>query len=277
MATAIDTTDPDPIAPPRKSGVLRNTLRETGALTTFGAQSITALPGSFRYFSEALRHCAMMCSGTLLLILAMSAFNGASVSNFAYFLLRNIGAGDFFGLITGYVIPRQIATTMFGYVFAAKICCGITAELGAMKIQQEVDALESTGVDPRRYLVGTRLLAVVMFIPIVTVVCLVGCTIGAYLIVVPFSHGLTTNQFLTLHWDAQTVRDLIFPLVTIATIAITTTIVACYYGLRTKGGPAEVGDSVARSLVVNLVLLHIIAAGFAVLVYSTNQNLPIAN
>ncbi|MEA2171673.1 MAG: phospholipid/cholesterol/gamma-HCH transport system permease protein [Solirubrobacteraceae bacterium] len=261
----------------RFGGPLRGLLAETGGLTRFSGQTLAALPGSLRYFSEALRHCMMMAEGTLVLILAMSAFNGASVSNFAYFLLRNIGAGDFFGLITGYVIPRQICTTMFGYVFAAKICCGITAELGAMKIQQEVDALESTGVDPRRYLVGTRLMAVIMFVPIVTVVCLIGSTIGAYLIVVPFSHGLTSNQFFTLHWAAQTTRDLIFPTVTIGTIAIVTTIVACYYGLRTKGGPAEVGDSVARSLVVNLVLLHLIASGFAVLVYSTNQNLPIAN
>src|SRR4051794_15805818 len=99
----------------------------------------------------------MMVSGTIVLLFFMELFQGASIANTGYFLLRGIGAGDFFGLVAAFGVPRFTGALMFGYVFAAKICCGMTAQLGAMKIQQEVDAFESTGIDPRRYLVGTRL------------------------------------------------------------------------------------------------------------------------
>ena len=97
----------------------------------------------------------------------MNAFFGFSIMTFAFFFLRSIGASDFVGAATGVRRPAPVAATlMFGYVFTAKICCGIAAELGAMKINEEIDAFESTGVDPMRYVVGTRILAVMLFVPV---------------------------------------------------------------------------------------------------------------
>ncbi|MHB8693260.1 MAG: MlaE family ABC transporter permease [Solirubrobacteraceae bacterium] len=279
MATT--TTAPAPAPAPvgrkrkRRDGPAKSLLRETGELMTFAGQSVFALPGSFSYFSEALRHVAMMISGTIGLLFVMEMFQGASIANVGYFLLRGIGASDFFGLLTGFGIPRFTAPLMFGYVFTAKVCCGMTAQLGAMKIQQEVDAFEASGIDPRRYLVGTRLLAVLMFIPVAAFVAYVGDLAGAYGIAVTLAHGLSTTTFFAVHWRVQAPRDLVFMTFTIGTVAVVTSTVACFYGLRTKGGPAEVGSSVARSLVVNLVLLHLIGALFAVIVYGTQANLGI--
>jgi len=259
----------------RPDGPLVAAVREAGQLTVFAGQSVRALPGSLAFISEGLRQASLMLRGTLPLMFFMQMFQGFVVGTFAFFLLRGIGAGDFFGLITGVVGPRQVACTMFGYVFAAKICCGITAELGAMKIQQEVDALESTGVDPMRYLVGTRLVGVLLFTPIAAAMSLFALILGSYLIVVVILGGLSGNALMSLHWSVQTVGDTIFVIRTSTLIALTSAIVACFYGLRTTGGPAAVGGSVARSLVVNLVLLHIIAAFFAVMAYGFDSNLPI--
>jgi phospholipid/cholesterol/gamma-HCH transport system permease protein len=216
-----------------------------------------------------------MMRGTLPLMFCMQLFQGFVVGTFGFFLLRGLGAGDFFGLVTGNVGPRQVAATMFGYVFAAKICCGITAELGAMKIQQEVDALESTGVDPNKYLVGTRLVGVLLFAPVAAIVSMFANIFGAYIIVVWLLHGISGDTLMSLHWSVQNFGDSIFVIVTCTTIAVSTAVVACFYGLRTTGGPANVGNSVARSLVVNLVILHIIAAFFAVMAFGTNNHLPI--
>jgi phospholipid/cholesterol/gamma-HCH transport system permease protein len=262
-----------PAAPP--AGPVRSVLREAGELTRFAGQSIVALPGAAGFASEALRQASLMLRGTIPLMFIMQLFQGAVIGTFGFFLLRGIGAGDFFGLATGVVGPRQTACTMFGYVFAAKICCGITAELGAMKIQQEVDALESTGVDPRRYLIGTRLVGVLIFAPIAAFVSLVATIVGAYLIVVVLLGGISANTYLTVHWSVQGFGDSIFVMLTCTTIALITAIVACFYGLRTTGGPASVGTSVARSLVVNLILLHVIAAFGAVVVFGTDAKLPI--
>lgn len=262
-----------PIARPRAAG--QDRLREVGDLVVFGAQSLAALPATLRYSSEALRQASMMLLGTLPLLFVMNVFQGMSVANAGYFLLRSIGASDYLGLLSGYVGPRQLATCMFGYVFAAKICCGMAAELGAMKIQQEVDAYEATGVDPRRYLVGTRLWGVILFIPLATIVSIVGNVAGTYFDAVILLNGIPGNVLLDVHWNVQTLFDYFFTFITIGAIGITTAIVACFYGLRTTGGPDAVGRSVARSMLVNIVLLHVIASVFAVVIYGTDLRLPI--
>lgn len=277
---AVTTHDGAPAAPapapaPATPGRVAAAFAEAGALTRFAGQSLAALPGTLAYSSEALRQASMMLRGAIPLVFAMQLFQGAVIGTFAFFLLRGIGAADYFGITTGVVGPRQTATTMFGYVFTARVCCGIAAELGAMKIQQEVDALAATGVDPRSYLVGTRLLAVLIFAPIAAVVSLIATLVGAYLIVVVLLGGLSTNTLTTVHWGVQGIGASIFVVVACTIIALITAIVACFYGLRTTGGPAAVGSSVARSIVVNLVLLHLIAACGAVLIYGTDANLPI--
>ncbi|HYF24209.1 MAG TPA: ABC transporter permease [Baekduia sp.] len=276
---AATTATPTPAGPApvvaARPGLVRGTLEEAGQLARFAAQALVALPGSLQFASEGLRQASLMLRGTIPLVFVMQMFQGAVIGTFAFFLLRGLGAADFFGLTTGVVGPRQTAATMFGYVFTAKVCCGIAAELGAMKIQQEVDALESTGVDPMRYLVGTRLIGVLLFAPVAAFVGLIATLFGAYLIVVVLLGGLSVNGLTSVHWAVQGFGASIFVLGITTVIALTTAIVACFYGLRTTGGPASVGSSVARSLVVNLVLLHLIAAWGAVVVFGLDPKLTI--
>jgi len=273
MAVAAQTPlDPPDAAPPRTSNAM---LREAGDLTIFFWQSLAAMPASLRYTSECLRQAAMMAQGTMLLIFAMNAFLGMTLANVLYFLLRTLGASDYLGALSGYGTPRQIVTTMFGYVFTAKVCCGMAAELGAMKIQQEIDAYQSTGVDERQYIVGTRLVGALIFAPLAVAVGLIGSIAGTYFETVTVIQGISGHVLLDVHWSVQTLSDQVFALVTTVAIALPTAIVACFYGLRTSGGPAAVGDSVARSIYVNLVLLHLIAVFAAVVYYGPDLRLPI--
>jgi phospholipid/cholesterol/gamma-HCH transport system permease protein len=280
MATA-PTTEPRPAvaaAPAtaaRKSGALAGMLQETGEIADFSVRAIKAAPGSARYMSEVARQARTLVRDSSLLMFVMSGFLGISTMNFAFFFLRSIGASDYLGLVLGYIDPREAAITMFGYVFTAKVCCGYAAELGSMKIQQEVDALESTGVDPLRYIVGTRLLAVVFYAPIAALLCVLGSGLGSWFGGVVVLNGVSSQVFFSVYWSVQTVADQVYAVFGIMLIAIATTVVACYFGLRTRGGPAAVGGSVAKSLVVNLVLCHLIAALVTVYFYGTSINLPI--
>jgi phospholipid/cholesterol/gamma-HCH transport system permease protein len=272
-ARAAETPSPAaaPAAPTKREGF----LHEVGDLMIFSAQALRALPGSTRYFSEALRQAADMLLGTLVLLFFMEVFLGVTSSNFAFFLLRTIGASDFTGLVSGYGGPRQLTPQMFGYVFAGRICCGITAELGAMRIQQEVAALETSGVDPMRYLVGTRLLGILLFVPIGAVVALLAFLAGVYFNIVVVLKGVAPHVLLDVNWSVQTISNQMVALVVMATTGVLCGLVACFYGLRTRGGPAAVGSSVARALTINLVLGHMIGVFFAVLIYGTDLNLPI--
>jgi phospholipid/cholesterol/gamma-HCH transport system permease protein len=250
-------------------------LLEAGELVRFGGQALRAIPFSLQYFSEVARHASLMLRGSLPLMAVMTAFIGTSVINFGFFFLRSIGAGDAVGLASGYGGPRQLATTMFGYVFTAKICCGIAAELGAMKIQQEIDAMDAVAVDHRRYLVGTRLLAALLFTPVAVALTILSYTAGCYATAVVLLQGVDPHVFLDTHWSVQSLADWTFVLVLCLLMATITAIVGCFYGLRASGGPAGVGSAVARSLYVNLVVVHLLSVCGAVLVYGADLRLPV--
>jgi phospholipid/cholesterol/gamma-HCH transport system permease protein len=258
-----------------RDGALTAMLVETGELASFSARAVKAAPGSARYLSEVMYQARTLVRDTSLLMFVMAGFLGISTMNFAFFFLRSIGASDYLGLVLGYIDPREAAITMFGYVFTAKVCCGFAAEIGAMKIQQEVDALESTGIDPLRYIVGTRLLAVLFYAPIGAMLCIIGSGLGSWFGGVVVLNGISSQVFFSVYWGVQTIADQFYAAIGITLIAIATTLTACYFGLRTRGGPAAVGGSVAKSLVVNLVLCHLIAALVTVYFYGTAINLPI--
>lgn len=264
-----------PAPAPRRASGLEELLRETAEMARFFGRTVRALPGSLTYFSEALRQGSMMITGTVVLVFVMSMFLGAAVANAGYFVLRAIGAGDYFGLMSGFGISRFTGHLIFSYVFAAKICCGIAAQIGAMKIQQEVDALESTGVDPMSYLIGTRLIGVALFLPVAFVATYVGGTLGSYIVTVVLAGGLSDTTFFAVHWSVQRFADLMFMGAVMTVTALFCAVVASFYGLRTTGGPAAVGNSVARSLVVNLIAIHLIATTGSVLMYGIDARLPI--
>jgi phospholipid/cholesterol/gamma-HCH transport system permease protein len=275
MATTEATPTTRPAAPPPAAGPIGGALDGAGEWTTFFGRTVKGTFGTFPYFSEVLRQAAIMIAGTSLLMFVMNIFQGASVANFGFFFLRAIGAGDFMGLVSGYAGPRQTGVTMFGYVFCAKICCGMTAEIGAMKIQQEIDALESTGVDTMRYIVGTRMAAVLIFVPIAAALALIGQIVGVYIITVTIVHGIAPSTLLNVNWAVQTINDQIYSLFTMGLIAVVTASVAMFFGLRASGGPANVGAAVAKGILANLVILHLISAFCAIMFYGGSSKLPI--
>jgi len=257
------------------AGPIEFGLREIGELTEFGFRSVKSLPGSTRYLSEALRQAAEIIRGTALLMLVMNVFLGITVTSFAFFVLRPLGATDFVGFFSGYISPRMVAVSMFGIVFVAKVCAGMTAELGAMRVQQEIDALESEAIDPVRYIVGTRVLAVLIFVPVGAAIALIGQFIGDYLLGVVILDAVPPELLQRLQWFSQSASDQIYALVTIFTFSVPCTLVACFYGLRTQGGPAAVGNSVAQSLLINIPLQNMIAGILAMSYYGQSLRVPI--
>lgn len=252
-------------------------LHEMGELVVFSGLAMKACFGTPRYFSEVVRLSARIMRRTSFLLLAMNVFLGFSVATFGFFFLRTIGAGDFVGVFTGLLTQRQVSMTMYGYVLSASICCAMTAELGAAKIQQEIDAYESTGVDPMQLIVGTRILAAMMFVPLATVISLIGQNLGNFLDVVVVLQGNGARQFLDVTFSVQSVVGQFYTLITFFFMTLPCVLVATFYGMRATGGPADVGRAVAKSLMVNLVLVHVISAFFGVFFYGRNLNIPIGD
>lgn len=250
-------------------------MTEAGDLTIFSGRALRALGGTPRYGSEVLRHAATLVRGTTPLLFVMTAFIGFAATAATFFFLRSIGATDYTGLGAGLGIPRIGAIVMFGYVFAAKIGCGITAELGAARVNEELDAYESEAVDPYRYVVATRVAGALIYVPIAAGVALVGGFLGAYVNAVIVLQGVSPEAFSSVAWSLQSLPDQLYMLLNVVVIGVTIVLVACFYGYRTSGGPAGVGDAVSRSVTINLVLVHVIGAFFVILFYGTDPHLPL--
>ena len=177
---------------------------ETGDLVTFAGRAVVYAGGAGRYFAEILRQCGILIVGTTLVISAMVLVVGGECGLFVTYQLRPLGATSFAGLATQICGLREMWGYMFAYVFAAKVGCGLVAEIGSMRISEEIDALEAVGVDPMRYVIATRLLAVWLTVPAMYALAMVFGTLGSWLVVVVQLHGASLGQWITLHFSTQT-------------------------------------------------------------------------
>lgn len=267
---------PAPAPEPRRpDGRVTSLLAEAGDLLTFSGHAIAALRRTPRYASEVLRQAAALVAGSTLIVAAMSFFIGVVVVTFAFYFLRSAGASDFVGGVTGIFDPRAATPLMFGYIIAAKVGSGLTAEIGTMRIAEEIDALEAEAVDPMTYVIGTRLAATLLFLPLAAAVALVMSTAGSYVNAVHILDAVPSGVFLRDHWAFQNVTDQLFGLGVMGITGVCIVLTACFFGYRVDGGPAGVGVGVARSLVVNLILVHVIVSVALVTFYGTDVGLPI--
>jgi phospholipid/cholesterol/gamma-HCH transport system permease protein len=273
-ATAPEPSDPGSLRTPRV-GALHAALIEIGELATFVARSLAGLHRVPRYTSEVLRQTAILVRGSTAIIAVMNTFVGMAAVTFAYFFLRSAGAADYTGLFSGIFMPRVAVPVMFGYVFSAKVGCGLAAEIGAMQINEEIDAYEVEGVNALSYIVGTRVIAAILFTPIAVTVALLAGDLGSLFQAVPVLHATSPGAFLHYHWAAQDLTDNLQAYLSMGTMAVVIVFVSCFYGYRAAGGPAGVGAVVARSLLVNIVMVHVIVTFYLFVFFGLSASLPI--
>ena len=258
------------ISEPRRARTIP-VLAETGDLVTFGGRAIVYSAGAGRYFAEILRQCGILIVGTTLVLCAMVMVVGGECGLFIVYQLRPIGASSFAGLATQICGLREMWGYMFAYVFAAKVGCGLVAEIGSMRISEEIDALESIGIDPMRYVVATRLLAVWLTVPAMYMLAMVFGTVGSWLVVVHQLHGASLGQWISVHFGTQTLGDNVLSIVKVTVIATFIALVGMYYGYRARGGPVGVGAATARSMIVNLVMIHVVGAALTTIFWGRSR------
>lgn len=244
-------------------------VREAGDVASFSGRAVLHAAGAWRYFAEILRQCSLLILGSTVVVIGLVTVVGGECGLFNIYLLRSIGASGFLGFTTAICGVREAWPYMFAYIFAAKVGCGLVAEIGSMRISEEIDGLESIGVNPMRYIVATRLLAVWMTVPVMYVVAIVFGTIGSFLVVVVQVGEVSRGQWETLHFASQTLTDNFFSLTKVMCFATVISLVGMYYGYRARGGPVGVGAATARSMVVNLVLIHIIGSVLSAVFWGT--------
>jgi phospholipid/cholesterol/gamma-HCH transport system permease protein len=249
-------------------------IAEAGEIAGFSARAVAYAPGALKYFAEILRQLSILILGSTAVMLGMMTVIGAECALFFIYVARPLGATDFTGFFAVPCGIREVFPYMFGYVFAAKVGCGLVAEIGSMRISDEIDALESVGIDPMRYVVATRLLAVIVFAPLVYVMAILLGLFGGWLVSVAQISELTGSRYYNGYWDSQGLVDNLVSLLKITSMATAIALVGMYYGYKARGGPVGVGNAVARSMFLNMILVHVIGAFWSQVFYSRGGNFP---
>src|SRR3954469_23978874 len=134
-----------------------------------------------RYLREALRQAILIATGSTLVICAVAFLSGGSCGLESTALARAFGFDPIAGGFSTWCSLREVVPFVFGYILAAKVGCGFVAELGAMRVSEEIDALEATGVRSLAYLAGTRVVACALLLPVAYLLSVAAAYTAAYL------------------------------------------------------------------------------------------------
>jgi phospholipid/cholesterol/gamma-HCH transport system permease protein len=214
-------------------------------------------------------------SGMVFVVGAMSLATGATVGIEGFNSLRGLGAESFTGLVASFGNTREVAPIIFGVALAAQVGAGFTAELGAMRISDEIDALDVMGMDSMLYLCSTRLLATWIILPLIYGVAMLASFLGSFISVVLQIGQVSAGGYLQLFWKFQNPTDFLFSGIKGMAMATFVVLVGCFYGYKVRGGPVEVGTATARAMVVNLLGVHVIGILGSQLFWGGAPRLPI--
>ena len=268
-----------PERPPRFNAVAaaiarlgRNSIEageETVALTAFiGQTTITGLrallrPGRFRLVSltnqiEQTGLNAMPIVGLMAFLIGIVlAYQGAVQ-------LRNFGAEIYTIDMLAITIPREIGVLLTAIMVAGRSGSAFTAQIGTMKVNEEIAAMQALGLDPMEILVLPRINALIVTLPILTLFSVfVGMVGGAAMAIVSLDMGAT--QFLGRLQEAMTLKHFMVGMVKAPVFAYLIAVVGCYQGLRVSGGAESVGRLTTRAVVLSIFLVIVADAVFSIM------------
>lgn len=278
--TAVADHAPPPPAPEAPAAPRRRRLPdEIGEIVRFTGTTLVELPQALRYPTEVIRQLAKIITGSAVVIFALMLVDGVLVGEIGHYLLGQIGAQSYVGLFAAAGTLKGSAPIFFGYMVAAKIGCGYAAELGAMRINEEIDAMKVMGIPEGPYLVGTRVLAFIIAAPFLWLIGIGICFYANYVTNVDMLGSVSAGGYTDVLWAFTTPTDFAVRSLLWAVLpAVLVVIVACYYGMTASGGPVGVGANTAKSMVANVVLVSVLGAGIMFqFIYGTTVVVPIAN
>jgi phospholipid/cholesterol/gamma-HCH transport system permease protein len=268
-------------APSARPGAWRSVpgewVAELGAVTRFSGDVFgDILTGRvFRFFGEALRQAGILILGSALVIWGMVFILGLECGIEGAYFLRAQGAPAYAGVFAAWCDLREMVPYMFGYIMSAKVGTGLVAELGAMRINEEIDALEVMGVRPIAFLAATRLVAAWMVLPFIYMAAVGVGYLASYIAVVQQIGEVSAGGYSLIFWMFQNPPDFLYSLIKGMTMATAIVAVGCYYGYTASGGPVGVGRATAKSMILNMVLVHLIGMLGSQLFWGANPRAPI--
>ena len=242
----------------------RGTLEDLGRQTAFYVRTMTwSVRTVRRYKTECVRLLSEVAfgtgalaviGGTVVIVIFMTFFTGLEVGQQGYNSLNQLGAAVYTGFISAYFNTREIAPIIAGIALSATVGCGFTAQLGAMRVGEEIDALESLAVPSVPFLVTSRMLAgLVAVVPLYVLGLLASYTSTRLMTTLVFGQSRGTyDHYFTAFLPRE---DIVISFIKVLVFAVLIILVHCYYGYNASGGPAGVGVAVGRAVRLAITLV----------------------
>lgn len=260
-------------------------LDDLGRQLAFHIGVLRAIPRSItRYPKEILRILAevtlgsgalAVIGGTVGVILGMTFFTGAQVGLSGYAALNQLGTAAFSGFVSAYFNTREIAPLVAGIALAATVGCGFTAQLGAMRISEEIDALEVMAIPSMPFLVATRVVGGLIAIIPLYVVGLLSSYFASRLVVTTF-YGQSTGTYDHYFNAFLPPGDVLWSFGKVLVFAVTVILIHCYHGYTASGGPAGVGVAVGRAVRTSIVAVNVIDLFLSMAIWGTTTTVRLA-
>jgi len=273
---------------PRLYNYARRPITFFGSLgdhVLFYGEAIASVPPAvLRYRKEVIRLIAeismgagtlAMIGGTVAIVGFLTLAAGGTLAVQGYSSLGNIGIEALTGFLAAFINVRISAPVVAGIGLAATFGAGVTAQLGAMRINEEIDALETMGIRPVEYLVSTRLAAgLIAITPLYSIAVILSFLASQFVTVALFgqSGGLYNHYFNTFLNPV----DLLWSFLQAVLMAITILLIHTYYGYFASGGPSGVGVAVGNAVRTSLIVVVSVTLLVSLAVYGSNGNFNLA-
>ena len=274
--------------PPRVKSALTaplGVLDTMGDQASFFARTLGWIPKTIvSYKREVLRlltevafgsGALALIGGTVVIVGTLTFFTGSVVGLQSFSALQQIGTSAFSGFVAAYFNTREVAPLVAALGLSATVGAGFTAQLGAQRVSEEIDALEVMAVPSLPFLVTTRVIAGFVAVIPLYVIGLVSSYLASRLLVTNFytqSSG-TYDHYFNLFLPPT---DVVYSFLKVLIFAIAIILIHCYYGYNASGGPAGVGDAVGRAVRLSIVVFNVIDNLLTLAIWGTTTTIRIA-
>ena len=235
---------------------ITSTLEGLGSGLLLALRAFASLPAAPRILKRVAEQAYSVGYASLPIVSILCFFIGAVLALQSGISMRDFGAKQFIGALVGVSMARELGPVMVAILLAGRVGSAVTAELASMKVYSEVDALVTMNIPPERLLVLPRLLAVLLVMPVLTILAnIIGWFGGAMVCQYVDYIGLSADQYFQSLRTFVSMSDVIDGLIKAEIFGFAIMVIACNTGLRTRGGPREIGMAVTKSVVFSLIAI----------------------
>jgi len=240
-----------------QSKAFESFLFEIGNLSAFIGRFFREVFHPKYEFEELLNQCFFIGNRSLVLVCATGLIIGLVITIQSHPSMEAFGTESWLPSVVSVSLVREIVPVITALICAGKIGSGIGAELGSMKVTEQIDAMEVSGTNPFKYLIVTRVVATVLMLPLLVVLGDTVALVGAYF-GVNIHEVVSVNLFCNQVFEKLTFGDIMPSIIKSFFFGFAISIIGCYKGYNTKNGTQGVGRAANSSVVLSIFVVFII-------------------